>query len=107
MHCLVKLRGNYNWWKKCGALLLRLKKKRVSFSFDISWPIMRLNVSQKNSTKRKGEGNRKQAAKVSLTIFDEAGKEMRQYTKRSERDQLIKELITGCETVFFRSFYYL
>lgn len=43
--------------------------------------------------KRKGEGNRKQAAKVSLTIFDEAGKEMRQYTKRSEVDQLIKELM--------------
>ncbi|MGX7174247.1 AAA family ATPase [Enterococcus ratti] len=43
--------------------------------------------------KRKGKGDRKQAAKVSLTIFDENGEEMRQFTKRSEVDRLIKELM--------------
>lgn len=43
--------------------------------------------------KRKGEGNRKQTAKVALTIFDEEGKEIRQFTKRSEVDQLIKDLM--------------
>ncbi|MBF8808541.1 MAG: SMC family ATPase [Enterococcus lacertideformus] len=43
--------------------------------------------------KRKGAGNRKQTAKVSLTIFDEAGKEVRQFTKRNEVDQLVKEMM--------------
>ncbi|MGM0123286.1 DNA repair protein SbcC/Rad50 [Enterococcus sp. AZ194] len=44
-------------------------------------------------TKKKGEGVRTQAAKVSLTIMDASGKELRQYTKRGEVDQTIKELL--------------
>lgn len=43
--------------------------------------------------KKKGSGERKQTAKVSLRIFDGAGQEMQQYSKRSEVDQLIHELL--------------
>ncbi|KAF1296384.1 hypothetical protein BAU15_12560 [Enterococcus sp. JM4C] len=44
-------------------------------------------------TKKKGEGVRTQTAKVSLTIMEASGKELRQYTKRTEVDQTIKELL--------------
>lgn len=66
----------------------------VLFSFEhqqMSYEIER--KPEQVLAKRKGNGNRKQAAKVSLTIFDEKGKEIKQYTKRSEVDQLIKELL--------------
>lgn len=43
--------------------------------------------------KKKGEGVRTQTAKVSLTIMDTSEKELRQYTKRGEVDQTIKELL--------------
>ena len=66
----------------------------VLFSFEhqqMSYEIER--KPEQVLAKRKGNGNRKQAAKVSLTIFDAKGKEVKQYTKRSEVDQLIKELL--------------
>lgn len=66
----------------------------VLFSFEhqrMSYEIER--KPEQVLAKRKGKGNRKQAAKVSLTIFDEKGKEVKQYTKRSEVDRLIKELL--------------
>lgn len=66
----------------------------VFFSFEHQQ--LRYEVERKPEqllAKRKGEGMRKQAAKVSLTIFDEKGKEIRQLTKRSEVDQEIKELL--------------
>ena len=66
----------------------------VYFSFEhqgMSYEIER--KPEQILAKRKGEGNRKQAAKITLTIFDDKGKEMRQLTKRNEVDQLIKELI--------------
>ncbi len=66
----------------------------VLFSFEhqgLSYKIER--KPEQLLAKRKGSGNRKQAAKVSLTIFDETGKEVKQYSKRSEVDQLIKELL--------------
>lgn len=66
----------------------------VLFSFEhqrMSYEIER--KPEQILAKRKGSGNRKQAAKVSLTVFDENGKEVKQYTKRSEVDQLIKELL--------------
>ncbi|MBO0461671.1 SMC family ATPase [Enterococcus sp. DIV1298c] len=66
----------------------------VLFSFEHQQ--LRYEIERKPEqllAKRKGEGMRKQAAKVSLTIFDEKGKEIRQLTKRSEVDQEIKELL--------------
>lgn len=66
----------------------------VLFSFEhqqMSYEIER--KPEQILAKRKGSGNRKQVAKVSLTVFDEKGKEVKQYTKRSEVDQLIKELL--------------
>ncbi|OTP28506.1 AAA family ATPase [Enterococcus mundtii] len=66
----------------------------VLFSFEHQQ--LRYEVERKPEqllAKRKGEGMRKQTAKVSLTIFDEKGKEIRQLTKRSEVDQEIKELL--------------
>lgn len=66
----------------------------VTFSFEhqkLTYEVTR--KPEQVLAKLKGDGNRKQPAKVSLTIFDESGKEMRQLTKRGEVDELIKELL--------------
>lgn len=66
----------------------------VTFSFEhqkLTYEVTR--KPEQILAKLKGDGNRKQAAKVSLTIFDESGKEARQLTKRGEVDELIKELL--------------
>lgn len=43
--------------------------------------------------KKRGEGTRVQPAKISLIIKNQAGKELREYTKRREVDQFIQELL--------------
>ncbi|MGK0550849.1 SbcC/MukB-like Walker B domain-containing protein [Enterococcus faecalis] len=43
--------------------------------------------------KKKGEGSRKQAAKVSLIVKDLQGKELRSYSKARELDRVIQELL--------------
>lgn len=43
--------------------------------------------------KKRGEGSRIQTAKVFLTVFDEYGKEVFQYSKKTEVDQQIRELL--------------
>ncbi|MFB8538605.1 AAA family ATPase [Enterococcus thailandicus] len=66
----------------------------VTFSFEhqkLTYEVMR--KPEQVLAKLKGNGNRKQSAKVSLTIFNESGKEVRQLTKRGEVDELIKELL--------------
>ena len=66
----------------------------VTFSFEhqqMSYEIER--KPEQVLAKRKGNGTKKQAAKVTLTIFDGKGKEIKQITKRTEADQLIRELM--------------
>jgi exonuclease SbcC len=66
----------------------------VTFSFKHQQFIYEITRKpEQELAKRKGTGTKKQAAKVSLTIFDQEGKEKRQFTKRTEVDQLITELL--------------
>ena len=76
--------------------LFATPEEETSVFFSFEHHQLRYEIERKPEqmlAKRKGEGMRKQAAKVSLTIFDEKGKELRQLTKRSEVDQTIKELL--------------
>nr|WP_245341904.1 SMC family ATPase [Enterococcus rivorum] len=43
--------------------------------------------------KKRGEGTRVQPAKISLIVKNQAGKELKEYTKRREVDQFIQELL--------------
>lgn len=43
--------------------------------------------------KKRGEGTRLQPAKISLIVKNQAGKELKEYTKRREVDQFIQELL--------------
>ncbi|MTD41576.1 AAA family ATPase [Erwinia sp. CPCC 100877] len=43
--------------------------------------------------KKRGDGTRVQAAKISLIVKDREGKELREYTKRREVDKFIEELL--------------
>lgn len=76
--------------------LFATPEEETSVIFSFEHQKMNYEVERKPEqllAKRKGEGNRKQAAKVTLTIFDEKGKELKQFTKRSEADQLIREMM--------------
>ncbi len=78
----------------------------VTFSFEhqqMSYEIER--KPEQVLAKRKGNGTKKQAAKVTLTIFDGKGKEIKQITKRTEADQVDQRTDESrCETVFSNRF---
>ncbi|MDH6363850.1 exonuclease SbcC [Enterococcus sp. PF1-24] len=66
----------------------------VTFTFehqDLVYQVMRM--PEQIVMKKRGAGERSQAAKVSLTVMDLAGKELRQYNKNGEVAQQILELV--------------
>lgn len=52
--------------------------------------------------KKRGDGTKKQTAKVRLTIYDGQMQEQKQYTKRTEVDQFIKDLLNVDAKQFFQ-----
>ncbi len=66
----------------------------VTFSFKHQQFVYEITRKpEQELAKRKGTGTKKQPAKISLTVFDQNGKEKRQFTKRNEVDQLVTELL--------------
>lgn len=75
----------------------------VSFTFahqSLFYEILRR--PEQILSKKRGDGVTNQAAKVQLTIFDAAGKELKQLRKRNEVDQFIKELLQLDAKQFFQ-----
>lgn len=76
--------------------LFATPEEETSVTFSFEHQQMNYEIERKPEqvlAKRKGNGTKKQAAKVTLTIFDGKGKEIKQITKRTEADQLIRELM--------------
>ena len=83
--------------------LFATPEEETSVTFSFEHQQMNYEIERKPEqvlAKRKGNGTKKQAAKVTLTIFDGKGKEIKQITKRTSRpvDQRTDE--PRCETVF-------
>lgn len=75
----------------------------VTFTFEHQGLFYEIARSPEQELKKKrGEGTRKQTAKVSLTIYDAQMQEQKQYTKRTEVDQFIKDLLHLDAKQFFQ-----
>lgn len=80
-----------------------VEETSVSFTFahqSLLYEILRR--PEQILAKKRGDGVTNQAAKVQLTIFDAAGKELKQISKRNEVDQFIKELLQLDAKQFFQ-----
>lgn len=75
----------------------------VTFTFEHQGLLYEIARSpEQELTKKRGEGTRKQTAKVALTIYNLQRIEQKQYTKRTEVDQFIKDLLHVDAKQFFQ-----
>ncbi len=75
----------------------------VTFSFEHQGMLYEIERSPEQELKKKrGNGNKKQTAKVRLTIYNAQLEIQRQYSKRTEVDSLIKELLHLDAKQFFQ-----
>lgn len=75
----------------------------VTFHFEHQGFFYEIERSPEQEVKKKrGEGTKKQTAKVRLTIYNGQMEEQKQYTKRTEVDQFIKDLLNVDAKQFFQ-----
>lgn len=87
--------GNLRSGKEMRSMFASPKEETcVTFSFEHQGILYEIERRPEQTLmKKRGEGTKDQAAKVALTIFDEDLKEIRRFSKKTEVEQYIKELL--------------